>query len=124
MPEYEKISNKIVTEASKEIAQKYDLTFIGDGASMMDDVKMLALSFNCDQPRNIDDTRKLTVNCMKMFLGNINKNEAIRPFLHNYPFTEENIQIRIFFTDKHGNRPTPPLIANVTDTEWKNILQH
>jgi hypothetical protein len=116
VPKYEKISNKIVAESSKEIAEKYNLTIIGDGGSMMDDVKMLALSFNCDQPRNIEEARKLTVNCMNMFLENINKNESIRPYLHNYPFTEKNIEIMIFFRDKNEYRPAPPLIANITST--------
>lgn len=118
-PKYEKISNQIIAQSSKELSEKFNLTFIGDGASMMRDVEMLALSFNSNQPRNLENTRKLIVCCMKIFLENINTNQNIRPFLHNYPFTEKNIELRIFFQDEKENRPPPSLIANVTAQNGK-----
>lgn len=107
-PKYEIISNGIVAESSRKISKEYGLQYIGNGASMMEDVKMLSLSFTSNKCEGIDPARKLAIDSVNLFLKDINSNQEIRPYLHNYPFTSKNIELTIYFRDKNceqiGNR--------------------
>ena len=94
---YEEMAKQITTETAKKIYSKYKIDPIGSGGSMMDDVKVLALSFNCYDILSIESSRELVVNCVEQYLVTVNNNKEIRPYLHNYPFTEQNIDLTIFF---------------------------
>ena len=115
IPEYEKISDKITARTAKKLSKKYQLDPVGSGGSMMHDVEMLALSFNCYRPLSIDESRELVINCVNEYLKSVNENEEIRPYLHNYPFTEQNIQVIIFFFgDKNFQKISPGKVNGVS----------
>ena len=71
----------------------------------MDQIRMLALSFNYYDEIDIDQARELLVVAGTKFLSTINSNEKLRPFLKNTPFTTENIEIRIFVQKPNGKEP-------------------
>ncbi|WP_420421710.1 hypothetical protein [Simkania sp.] len=96
IPEYEKISDKITAKTAKTLSKKYQLDPVGSGGSMMHDVKKLFLSFNCYHPLSIDESRELVINCVNEYLKSVNENKEVRPFLHNFPFNEQNIELAIF----------------------------
>jgi len=62
----------------------------------MDDIQMMAMSFDYYQEVNIKTARELIVPVINEYLSAINSNKEIRPYLHEYPFTAKNIEIRIF----------------------------
>lgn len=101
IPEYEKISDKITEKTAKNLSKKYQLTPIGSGGSMMHDVEKLALSFNCYHPLSLDQSRKLIVSCVDEYIEAVNNNADIRPYLHNYPFTEQNVEVAIFIYENN-----------------------
>ena len=45
----------------------------------------------------LSDININVINAYFEYLLEINSSEKVRPFLHNYPFTAENIQIVIYF---------------------------
>jgi hypothetical protein len=48
--------------------------------------------------------RELLVNVVEEYLSEINADERIRPYLHNYPFTDKNLEIEIVFRNPDGSK--------------------
>ncbi|MBI5346412.1 MAG: hypothetical protein HZB76_04650 [Chlamydiae bacterium] len=106
-----KLEHEVSVKTVEEIYQNKGLKFLGFGGGGPHDIKMLALSFKTYGKVNVDEARELLVYCVEQFLSNINSNEKIRPFLHNFPFTGNNIEIRIFFYNKNDAKVNPPYIS-------------
>ncbi|MBS4169981.1 hypothetical protein [Neochlamydia sp. AcF95] len=96
-PEQAKFVGEILDKASKKLRSKYDMRAIGTGIGMPDGVvTMLALSFEKTGPLTKEEGRRIIVDCVQEMLQIINTHEKIRPYLKNYPFTPNNIEIAIF----------------------------
>lgn len=113
-PKYELISNKVVSQTSKNISESENLNPIGSGGSMMEDVKMLSISFITKELINKERGRELIHQCANQLISNVNQNEEIRPYLHNYPFTYKNVEIRIFNRDKNSISAVYPELSTVS----------
>ena len=99
----EKLANKILRKAAFQIQEKTGMFPSGDGARMMDEIKMLALSFRYYQEVSIEQGRELLVTSVEEFLSIINADDKIRPYLNNYPFEPQNIEIAIIFYNPNGS---------------------
>jgi len=122
-PDHVKQANKILTLTSKELEKKFNLHLIITGGSMMDDIKILTLGFTSNKAVNIDQARKLIMSCALIFLDNINNSSEIRPYLHNYPSTEKNIQMELYF-QTNGKALEPPYIAVVGLSNGEIVYYH
>ncbi|MBI2743615.1 MAG: hypothetical protein HYX48_06835 [Chlamydiales bacterium] len=83
-------------ETAKKLKSEKKLHLVGDGAQMMTDIKMLALSFSYYHDVDQKKARELLLSAIHEYLAVINKNEQIQPYLYNRPFTANNVEIRIF----------------------------
>jgi hypothetical protein len=101
-PLYVQLAHQITEKTAKKLKKEKNLIPVGSGGGMMDDVKAMMLAFNYYNEVSIEEARKLLIDCVEEFLAAVNSNEQIRPFLHNYPFTAENIEIAIYFSTKSG----------------------
>ncbi|MBS0621234.1 MAG: hypothetical protein JSS61_07250 [Verrucomicrobia bacterium] len=95
-PEYVKMANRITANVSEQIKNETGLVPIGTGGSMMHDIQMLALSFQYYHAVDQNQARDLLLYCVDTYVNAVNSNVDVRPFLHDYPFTSKNIQIRIW----------------------------
>ncbi|HEY2810466.1 MAG TPA: hypothetical protein VGJ00_03645 [Rhabdochlamydiaceae bacterium] len=98
----EKLTNQIILKVAEQLQREKNLQPCGFGGRAMDQVKMLAISFNYFKQIDIEEGRELLVSAGKLFLDAINENEKVRPYLINYPFLPENIQVRIFLKNEDG----------------------
>ena len=57
---------------------------------MMHDIQMMMMGFDFYQGLDIPEARKLLVDAVDEYLAEINANDKVRPYLHNYPFTYQN----------------------------------
>ncbi len=99
----ERIANKITMQVAKKISAEKGLAPIGTGGQMMDEIKMLMLGFDCRKIVNMEAARELLVYCVEEYLAAINASEEIRPYLYNYPFSDKNIEIDIYFFNPDGS---------------------
>lgn len=95
--DYEKIANKITARVGKKLEENKDFHLIGTGGAMMNDIQMMMMAFQYYQIVDIETARELLVYSVEEYLSAINSNEEIRPYLHHYPFTSENIKIDLYF---------------------------
>jgi len=99
-PLYYQTVTKIRHLFIRDMKKKYDLSTYGVRGSYMDGVKAIFISFRKESIADIPETRILLVNCIEDLKNKVNSNETLRPFLHTYPYTNENIKISLSF--KHA----------------------
>lgn len=97
VPEYEKMADRITERTARKLQQEKSLYLIGTGGRMMDDVKAMHMSFEYYKAVDLKSIRDLMVYAIDEYLIFINQDQKIRSYLHNYPFTPENVEIHIFF---------------------------
>ena len=96
LSEKQQLVNQLRKEVALQLHQERGLIPCGTGGQMMNQIQMLALSFDYRQPVDIDKSRELLITAVDTFVAAINANEAVRPYLGNYPFTPKNIELRVF----------------------------
>jgi len=77
---------------------------IGTGGQMMDDIQMMAMSFEVCRPIDVSKARQLLISVIQKYLSKINNDEKIRPYLHQYPFTDKNIEIDFWIRNPDRSR--------------------
>ena len=103
--DHEIIIDKIINKTEKQLKKEKDLFMIGTGGQMMGDIQLARISFQYFHLVNLEEARALLVYTIQTFLKNINDNKEVRPYLHNYPFTTKNIEIKIFIYQPDGHYP-------------------
>ncbi|MFS8562832.1 MAG: hypothetical protein LVR00_00225 [Rhabdochlamydiaceae bacterium] len=79
------------------------LYLIGIGGKMMHDIQAMHMSFQFYEVVDIGTARQLLVDATQEYLLAINSSKEIRPYLHTYPFTVENVEIAIYFYNPDGS---------------------
>lgn len=116
-PEYVKIADKITDEVAKKLKLEKELYLVGTGGGMMNHIRMMAMGFDFYEEIDLKTARELTVYTINEYLSAINSNESIRPYLCEYPFTAENIEIRIWPRKPNGENPKPGNICSISATQ-------
>ena len=100
---YVKIAHRITGQVGKKLQRERGLFLVATGGSMMHDIQLMGMDFNFYSPLPIASIRPLIVYAVEEYLSAINSNEKVRPYLHNYPFTPENVEIVIYFRNRDGS---------------------
>ncbi len=96
------LAHMVQKKAQLQLESERGLILVGTGGGMMDEIRMLALSFEYDKPMSPCEGRKLLIRAVDVFLAIINENEEIRPYLIQSPFKPEYVEIRIFLNNPNG----------------------
>ena len=96
---YVKLVHRVNASFTKEFGKDKHLHLIGSGGAMMDDVKGVTLHFISYEPYTIEEARSLYIELVENYLCRINQTEKLRPYLHDYPFTNANLNFIISFED-------------------------
>ena len=94
--DYERIASRLERKFIQKMKIEKELQCIGIGGKMMNDIQEMGMSFQYFHVMNLSEARQLLVRTETEYLNEINNSKELRPYLHNYPFTYENIVIRIF----------------------------
>jgi hypothetical protein len=108
------LANEVTNRAFARLKMEKGLYPFGSGAEMMYQIKMLALAFQYYKEINIEEARELLISAGAVFLDIINNNEEIRPFLHNYPFNPENVEIEIVLKKPDGSKLSSEKLCIIT----------
>ena len=100
---YSKLANKITASTALKLKKEKELYLIGTGGQMMDDIQMMAMSFEYFHQVDVKEGRKLLIFSIEMYLDAINNDNKIHPYLHEYPFTAKNVEIRIWCHNPDGS---------------------
>jgi hypothetical protein len=104
-PRYVKLAHEITEKTAEKLKGRKDLFLVGTGGKMMNDIQAMDMSFDFYQEVDLKEARQLVVHIIKEYLSDINGNKEIRQYLHEYPFTAKNVEIRIFIFEPNGTDP-------------------
>lgn len=99
----DKLSNEISLQVVKKLMKEHELLPCGFGGGAINQIRMLSLSFNYRKPLTIEEGRKLVLIATHTFADAINADERIHPYLIEYPFPLERVEITIFVQEINGN---------------------
>lgn len=99
---YETIANITTKEVALRLKKEKGLQCIGSGGRMMNDIQRMGVSFQLFHEVDFTEARRLLVYVTTEYLNAINNNKEIRPYLHNYPFKPENVEIMIWIQEPNG----------------------
>ena len=100
--EYLKYVHEIVGVCSKEMRDHFGLVCVGSGGSMPHDVEKMRIVFESIRKVSIEEARSLEIKVIERLREVINAHQYIRPFLREYPFPHERIEVQIAFINKRG----------------------
>lgn len=110
--EYVVMSKAIIADMAKILPKKYGMEVISTTSGLAKRVNVLGLGFQIKGPLTKEQLREILVDCEEEFLAKVNENERIRPYLKNYPFNAENIELEIFVNDSQtGEMAVDPFIT-------------
>ncbi|PJD93787.1 MAG: hypothetical protein CK425_12420 [Parachlamydia sp.] len=106
------VVNDLLYRIENSFEKKYKINAIATNISMPGGVvKLLGLDFQMLGPLSKEEIRKILITLSEEFLVFVNSDEAIKPYLKNYPFRIENIGITLFFIDSQRMDLDDPYIG-------------
>lgn len=112
-PDYEKYVDEIVKDFANDMINKYDLHCYGSGGSMPTDVEKIEVLFISYCKLAVSDARKMEVDAIQGLLHRINTHKKIRPYLREYPFNADRVNVSISFRTETDDRPLDGSVALV-----------
>ncbi len=100
---YERIADRITARTAKKLQKELGLLCIGTGGGMMGDIYHMSMSFQYFEEVDEGKARDLLVSATQEYLSAINNDKKVRPYLHNYPFTVEGVDISIWSKEPDGH---------------------
>jgi hypothetical protein len=111
------IGKKVFLQLKRE--KKLKVIESGWGLRGKKTIRCMHCGFQYFNEITLDEARELLVEAANLYLKTINENERIPPFLENYPFGPENIEIRIFIYDSKGKNPSKEKLQYITLQDGK-----
>ena len=105
--DYEKIADGITYRVEKKLKTTPGLHCIGTGGGMMNHIRMMAMSFQLFREVDLPEARRILVSVTTEYLKEINDSKRVRPYLKEYPFRVENIEIMIFIRKENNDDVGP-----------------
>ncbi len=98
--------HKTEAQTIKSLESTYKMKLLGTGGSAMYGIDKVALSFSLDRPISIEEARSIVVGSAAQYIKNINNDKALRPYLEEYPFRADRVDLSFFVTiDKKLQNP-------------------
>lgn len=107
-------ADRVVDCFLKDLKKKEEFSVFAYGGAFMYDVEEIDLSLFIKKCVNLEEARILLVSVVESLLAKINTDPGIRPYLHNYPFTDKDLVIFIHLVDENGDDAMPPNIAMIS----------
>jgi hypothetical protein len=115
----EKHVHNIINRFNSTQERQRNLYAVGIGSSIPENVEKFIIRFKSQEYLTQDQARNLMVHCANDLLISINSDREVRPYLHHYPFTSEDIDIMICFVDDHDQLLQYPFIGLVSIADGK-----
>jgi hypothetical protein len=116
------LAYSLMNAYSKEVRKTKGLVQFGSGGCMTTDVRVLSPVYISYRKLNIDGARAFYLEIVEGLINKANADEEIRPYLHNYPFTENNMSIDILFFDKKNDFIQDGFVASMSMLDNENGL--
>lgn len=97
------VNSQITTPFIKKMKNEKGLVLLGFGGGLMSDVENIGIDFDTYQILDLDLARKLFVETKEKLRDIVNRDKRIRPYLREYPFPADRVEIVIASRQPVGN---------------------
>lgn len=118
---YTDLSGKIAARFSEKTKQEDGMQVGCMGGSMMGDIRVISLLAQGEVELTLLQLRALIIKHCEQFTSMVNEDLAIRPYLHEYPFTIRNIEFFYIFQGRKGQKIKTPYVEGAVVNEGKII---
>ena len=117
----DRLTDRAAYIIGQQVAEKHRLKFAGIGGGADKGERwLMTICFEYRGKSLLkDEARKLIVECTEEFLQIVNSNDEIRPYLRDYPFTENNLEFVIVFLSENGKTFISPYISSLSQFNGK-----
>ena len=105
--DYLHISDQVLEDYRLEMLLEHGLVLSGSGGRYMNNLNQITQEFSSQGQFSIEEARRLFIQANLKLIKRINQDHNLRPFLFHYPFTFEDIQIKISFYDSEEKAAYP-----------------
>lgn len=107
-----------IQQEGKRIGEKYNMSLcaVGGGMDHLENkINLMSPGFQrIGSELTENEARKLVIQCLDEYLTSVNTDEKLCPFLKNYPFQRENIEMTIFCRSVDNDYVFHPFISVVS----------
>ena len=89
---YIKLSHHISDQFVKDYSRRTGVYLCGFGGGMTEDIELICLTFDGRYGLDVPAARRLYIDGIEDLLHRYNTDKAVRPYLHNFPFTLSNLR--------------------------------
>ena len=120
-PSLDDVANNFIIKEAKILEKKYAMRLSGIGGREKNGrIWVMNASFDRDDSLiSESEARWLIISCVNDYLEAVNRDESVRPYLLNYPFTYKNLTISIHHMQKDGHVAYYPYISLVNISNGK-----
>ena len=111
--DYPEIAHAITLRTAKQLAHEKKMRLVGTSGGMIGQVNSLGMFLKHNSSSEVLEARKLALFVADRFLYNINSDEKVRPYLNNYPFKIEDLEIFIGFPSTDLLHSSPEKIDHI-----------
>lgn len=113
-PPHIKHAVMLAAQATQLYGERNQLEQDSSGGGMCDGINRVACSFVGFRKIDVEEGRRLFVDGVESLCAAFNDDPVIRPYLHNYPFVQKNINLMLAFDDPICFRPFPaPYVSSI-----------
>lgn len=125
---YDTLDSQYLREIEKKIIQKaykeLQLTVCGTGGSCPFDIESVSIGFLAKEKGTLNKSRELMIKLREMYLDIINENEKIRPYLRNYPFLVDDIEVSLSFSNPKTSKPSEIEVVHAMVGRSNNVFYY
>lgn len=119
--EKQRLVNAARERAAVRLEREKGLVPFGSGGQTSDRVKMLHLAFQYRGKIGIPEARRLVTDAVEELVKTVNADEKLRPYLSNYPFRPDNVEVEIYL--KNPDRaPISPEVSPEVSPESLRVV--
>lgn len=111
-PKPVKMTAELQKKVMKSLAKKHQMEPSSVEYGMPEGVvSTLGAGFHIYRPLSQEEIRLIVVDSVQTYIKAVNEEEALRPYLKNFPFTEKNVSIQLIIFQKDGNLTYHPEVG-------------
>lgn len=110
-PKHVIVTERIMHSFANKVKQDTGLELFGSGGQLINDIEMISITFGGGMFLDISQVRYLMVSFVEQFLDMINNDSEAKTYMHNYPFTKDNLSFHLSFRCPPKSFARPPYIA-------------
>lgn len=111
VPAHQRAANILLKSYAQQTLKTDGLYLIGLGGGFSDDIKIVSYHYGTIKSLDVNDARRLYVKTAQNLINRMNSDDNVRPYLHTYPATIDNVDISIGFFMPNGEYPDEEHVA-------------